>query len=77
MEFVTIVISAATLAYFSYMLGKDSTSGNVLTLKRENERLNKELLKMGTRHMNRKLYTHDAKGRFRRINNNAETSVDA
>jgi hypothetical protein len=55
MEFVTVVISAATLAYFSYMLGKGSADGNVFTLKRENERLNAELQILTKR---------DPKGRF-------------
>jgi hypothetical protein len=56
MEFVTVVISAATLAYFSYQLGKGSADGNVLTLKRENERLNAEL------HI---LTDRDERGRFK------------
>jgi len=40
-------------------------------LQDENTRLSRELLKLATRYMGKKLYTHDAKGRFRRINNNA------
>jgi hypothetical protein len=49
-----------TLAVFvsvfaSYMLGKGSADGNVLTLKRENERLNAELHKLTDR---------DERGRF-------------
>jgi len=71
-EIISVAISAAAMAYFSYQLGKGSADGEIFTIKRENERLNKELLKMGTRNMNRKLYTHDEKGRFRRINNNAD-----
>jgi hypothetical protein len=55
-EIISVVISAATLAYFSYMLGKGSADGNVLTLKRENERLNKEL------HV---LTDRDERGRFK------------
>jgi hypothetical protein len=69
---LTATVAVFVLVYFSYMLGKGSADGKILTTKRENERLNKELLKMGTRNMNRKLYTHDEKGRFRRINNNAD-----
>ena len=56
MEFVTVVISAATLAYFSYQLGKGSLDGKVLSLKRENELLNAELHKLTDR---------DERGRFR------------
>jgi len=56
MEFVTVVISAATLTYFSYMLGKGSADGKVFTLKRENERLNAELHKLTDR---------DERGRFK------------
>jgi len=56
-EIISVVISAATLAYFSYMLGKGSANGNVLTLKRENEQLNKEL---------KTLTDRDSRGRFTR-----------
>ena len=56
MEFVTVVISAATLAYFSYQLGKGNADGKVLSLKRENERLNADLHRLTDR---------DERGRFR------------
>ena len=56
-EIISVVISAATLAYFSYMLGKGSADGNVLTLKRENEILNAELTRLTDR---------DSRGRFTR-----------
>lgn len=55
-EIISVVISAAALAYFSYMLGKGSADGEIFTIKRENERLNAELHKLTDR---------DAKGRFR------------
>lgn len=42
-------------------------------LQDENTRLARELLKLATRYKGKKLYTHDAKGRFRRINNNANS----
>jgi hypothetical protein len=54
MEYVEIV-SVFVLAYFSYKLGKGSADGNVLTLKRENERLNQKLQKHNVR---------DSRGRF-------------
>jgi hypothetical protein len=57
LEIISVVISAAALAYFSYMLGKGSANGNVLTLKRENEQLNKEL---------KTLTDRDSRGRFTR-----------
>ena len=43
------------LVYFSYKLGKGSANGYSMTLKRENERLNAELLKLTDR---------DERGRF-------------
>ena len=55
MEYIEIV-SVFLLALFSYKLGKGSADGNVLTLKRENERLNAELHKLTDR---------DERGRFR------------
>jgi hypothetical protein len=56
LEIISVVISAATLAFFSYQLGKGSADGKVLTLKRENERLNAELHKLTDR---------DERGRFK------------
>ena len=44
------------LVYFSYMFGKGSADGKVLSLKRENELLNAELHKLTDR---------DERGRFR------------
>lgn len=55
MDYVT-AIAVFVLAYVSYMIGKGSANGNVLTLKRENERLNKELHKLTDR---------DSRGRFK------------
>ena len=55
MDYVT-AIAIFVLAYFSYMLGKGSANGNILTLKRENEQLNKEL------HI---LTDRDERGRFK------------
>lgn len=54
MEYIEIV-SVFVLAYFSYKMGKGSADGNILTLKRENERLNTELETLTNR---------DSKGRF-------------
>ena len=54
MDYVT-AIAVFVLAYVSYMIGKGSANGNVLTLKRENEQLNKEL------HI---LTDRDERGRF-------------
>jgi hypothetical protein len=54
-EFVEVV-AMFVLAYFSYMLGKGSADGKVLTIKRENERLNAELHKLTDR---------DERGRFK------------
>jgi len=55
-EIISVAISAAAMAYFSYLAGKGSADGNVLTLKRENERLNAELHKLTDR---------DERGRFK------------
>lgn len=55
MEYIA-AISVFALVFFSYMLGKGSANGNVLTLKRENERLNTELTRLTDR---------DERGRFR------------
>ena len=55
MDYVT-AIAVFVLAYVSYMIGKGSANGNVLTLKRENEQLNKEL------HI---LTDRDERGRFK------------
>jgi hypothetical protein len=55
MEYILAVMSVSTLAYFSYMLGKGSADGKIITIKRENERLNAELHKLTNR---------DSKGRF-------------
>jgi len=55
MEHILTGMSVFLLALFSYMLGKGSADGNVLTLKRENERLNAELHKLTDR---------DERGRF-------------
>ena len=54
MDYVT-AIAVFVLAYVSYMIGKGSANGNVLTLKRENEQLNKEL---------KNLTDRDERGRF-------------
>lgn len=51
---MTIAVFASVFA--SYMLGKGSADGKMLTIKRENERLNKELHKLTDR---------DERGRFR------------
>lgn len=53
---LTVTVAMFVLAYFSYMLGKGSADGKILTIKRENERLNAELHKLTDR---------DSKGRFR------------
>jgi hypothetical protein len=45
------------LVYASYQLGKGSANGEILTIKRENERLNKELHRLTDR---------DERGRFKR-----------
>ena len=55
MEYVLLGLSVSALAVFSYILGKGSANGYTMTLKRENERLNAELLKLTDR---------DERGRF-------------
>ena len=55
MDYVT-AIAVFVLAYISYMIGKGSADGYILTIKRENERLNKELHRLTDR---------DSKGRFK------------
>ncbi len=55
MDYVT-AIAVFVLAYISYMIGKGSADGYILTIKRENERLNKELTRLTDR---------DSKGRFK------------
>jgi hypothetical protein len=55
MDYVT-VIGLALLVFISYVVGKLSASGDMTTIKRENERLNKEL---------RILTDRDSRGRFR------------
>jgi hypothetical protein len=52
----TTAVAVFVLVYFSYMLGKGSADGKMLTIKRENERLNAELHKLTDR---------DERGRFR------------
>jgi hypothetical protein len=54
MDYVT-AIAVFVLVFASYMIGKGSANGDILTIKRENERLNKEL---------RTLTERDSKGRF-------------
>jgi hypothetical protein len=56
MEYVLLGLSVSAMAYFSYIAGKGSADGKVLTLKRENERLNAELHKLTDR---------DERGRFK------------
>jgi len=55
MDYV-VAIAVFMLVFFSYMLGRGSANGAMLTIKRENERLNKEL------HI---LTDRDERGRFR------------
>jgi hypothetical protein len=55
MDWYTAIIIIPTVIA-SYMLGKGSANGNVLTLKRENEQLNAELHKLTDR---------DERGRFK------------
>ena len=55
MDYVT-AIAVFVLAYVSYMIGKGSANGDLLTIKRENERLNAELHKLTDR---------DSRGRFK------------
>ena len=54
MDYVT-AIAVFVLVFASYMIGKGSANGDILTIKRENERLNTEL---------RTLTERDSKGRF-------------
>ena len=56
MEVLVLVAVFITLPLFGYILGKSSAIGDMLSLKRENERLNKEL------HI---LTDRDSKGRFK------------
>ena len=55
MDYVTAV-ALFVLVFISYMVGKGSANGDMLSLKRENERLNKEL------HI---LTDRDERGRFK------------
>lgn len=55
MDLVVGIILAIGIVAISYMLGEGRANGRMLTIKRENERLNKELLKLTER---------DSKGRF-------------
>jgi len=54
---IVVAVSVFALVYFSYKLGKGSADGDVLTLKRENERLNQKLYRHNVR---------DSRGRFTR-----------
>ena len=54
MEYIAVVL-LFVLVFTSYMAGKGSANGYTMTLKRENERLNAELLKLTDR---------DERGRF-------------
>jgi hypothetical protein len=53
---IVLAVSVFVLVFASYKLGKGNANGNVLTLKRENERLNAELHKLTDR---------DERGRFK------------
>ena len=55
MDYVT-AIAVFVLVFVSYMIGRGSANGDILTVKRENERLNAELHKLTDR---------DERGRFR------------
>jgi len=57
MEVLVLVAVFITLPLFGYILGKGSANGEMLTIKRENERLNKELHRLTDR---------DERGRFKR-----------
>ena len=60
MDQLVVLITAVAifvLIYCSYQLGKGSANGEILTIKRENERLNKELHRLTDR---------DERGRFKR-----------
>ena len=58
-QLVALITAVAifVLIYCSYQLGKGSANGEILTIKRENERLNKELHRLTDR---------DSRGRFKR-----------
>jgi hypothetical protein len=58
-QLVALITAVAifVLVYCSYQLGKGSANGEILTIKRENERLNKELTRLTDR---------DERGRFKR-----------
>lgn len=53
---LVLALAVFALIFFSYMLGKGSANGYILTIKRENERLNKELHRLTDR---------DERGRFK------------
>jgi hypothetical protein len=55
MDYVT-AIAVFVLVFVSYMIGRGSANGDILTIKQENERLNAELHKLTDR---------DERGRFR------------
>jgi multisubunit Na+/H+ antiporter MnhG subunit len=57
MEVLVLVAVFITLPVFGYMLGRSSASGEMFTIKRENEQLNKELHRLTDR---------DERGRFKR-----------
>jgi hypothetical protein len=54
MDYVT-AIAVFVMVFVSYMIGRGSANGDILTVKRENERLNAELGVLTKR---------DSKGRF-------------
>ena len=58
MDYITAIaiVLLFVLVFTSYMAGKGSANGDMLSLKRENEQLNKELHKLTDR---------DSRGRFR------------
>jgi len=56
MEVLVLVVIFIALPAFGYLLGKGSADGEVLSLKRENERLNADLHRLTDR---------DERGRFR------------
>lgn len=56
MEYVLLGMSVFVITFASYMLGKGSADGKMLTIKRENEALNAQLHKLTDR---------DERGRFR------------
>jgi hypothetical protein len=55
METILVVLCSVALVFTSYMLGKGSADGKVLSLKRENELLNQKLRRHNVR---------DSRGRF-------------